>query len=257
MTGLSILGILVICFLIYRGTRRQANAARPPADTAALLQQHVSFYAALDAEAKRAFEARVKDFLSTVRITGIGTEIDDLDRVLVAAGAIIPIFGFAGWRYNNISEVLLYNDTFSKDYRTMGDERNVLGMVGDGAMNRQMILSKPSLRSSFSHQHDGHNTVIHEFTHLIDKADGAVDGVPEYLLSKPYLIPWIKEIHETIRQIKAGGANDINPYGATSDAEFFAVVSEYFFEKPEQLKEKHPELYAMLHRMYHVQDGAQ
>jgi MtfA peptidase len=252
MTGLSILGIIVIAWLIYRRSRSKKPLNTIPANTAALLQQHVSFYAQLSAADQILFQNRVKDFLSTVRITGIGVEVEELDRILVAAGAIIPIFGFKDWKYNNISEVLLYNDTFSKDYRTEGTERNVLGMVGDGAMNRQMILSKPSLRSSFQQGTDGHNTVIHEFTHLIDKADGSVDGIPEYLLSKPYIIPWVKEIHSTIRQMKTGAIDDINLYGATNDAEFFAVVSEYFFEKPEELKDKHPELYDMLQRMFNT-----
>jgi len=255
MTGLTILGIIIICFLIYKRTRKNP-AYTPPGNTTGILQQHVGFYRNLLPPQKQLFEARVKDFLAHVRITGIGVEVEDLDRILVAAGAIIPIFGFKDWKYNNISEVLLYSNTFNKeDYRTEGKDRNVLGMVGDGAMNRQMILSKPSLRSSFSSDNDGHNTVIHEFTHLLDKADGSVDGVPEYMLSKPYIIPWVKEIHDTIQEMRQGEINDINLYGATNPAEFFAVVSEYFFEKPEQLKENHPELYNMLERMFNTSPG--
>ena len=124
-------------------------------------------------------------------------------------------------------------------------------MVGDGAMNRQMILSKQSVRSSFTQEADGHNTVIHEFTHLIDKADGATDGVPEYLLDKQNMIPWLDMIHKTIAEMKRTGQSDINLYGASNQAEFFAVVSEYFFEKPQELEQNHPELYALLHQMFH------
>jgi Mlc titration factor MtfA (ptsG expression regulator) len=170
--------------------------------------------------------------------------------VLVAAGAIIPIFAFPNWRYNNISEVLLYKGTFNKEYNTDGAGRDVLGMVGDGAMRREMILSQPSLRASFRNHKDGHNTAIHEFAHLIDKADGETDGVPEYLLAQPFILPWVTRMHETIKQMRSSNHSDINIYGATNDAEFFAVVSEYFFERPTELKAHHPELYGMLEEMF-------
>jgi MtfA peptidase len=253
------IGLILLAGLIFAGYKLYKSKGKPARiperelspDARKLLTDNVAFFRELDEKQKKSFESRVADFLVSVRITGIGTNVEDLDRVLIASGAIIPIFAFAGWRYNNISEVLLYRDTFSVDYKTDGSERNILGMVGDGAMNRQMILSQPSVRSSFKDPADGHNTVIHEFVHLIDKADGATDGIPEYLLSRPYVLPWINKIHETIREMRDKGHSDINLYGATNDAEFFAVVSEYFFERPDALKTHHPELYAMLEQMFY------
>jgi Mlc titration factor MtfA (ptsG expression regulator) len=79
---------------------------------------------------------------------------------------------------------------------------------------------------------------IHEFAHLIDKADGATDGIPEYLLARPFVLPWATNMHQTVQAMKHNESNDINFYGTTNDAEFFAVVAEYFFEKPEALKNK-------------------
>jgi Mlc titration factor MtfA (ptsG expression regulator) len=90
---------------------------------------------------------------------------------------------------------------------------------------------------------------VHEFVHLLDKADGATDGVPEYMLPHDLVKPWVQYMHAAIRAIKEH-QSDINPYAATNDAEFFAVISEYFFQKPELLEEHHPELYAVLHKMY-------
>ena len=246
---ISVVVLAAAAYFFYNAMQRKTTAYTPPDDIRSILAQHVTFYNSLDAAGKATFEARVKDFLSYVTIRGVDVTVDDTDRVLVASGAIIPIFAFPDWRYNNINEVLLYKGTFSKEYSTDDGERNVLGMVGDGAMHREMILSKPSLRTSFSNDSDGHNTVIHEFAHLIDKADGATDGIPEYLLANPAIIPWVKLIHDTINEIKKG-RSDINPYGATNDAEFFAVISEYFFERPAELKEKHPGLYAMLEEMF-------
>jgi len=254
-TGLiiSIVVIIIVGIFFYRSRQKDSRNYTIPANLPQLLTEHVAFYNKLDTEKKALFESRVKDFLANVAIRGVDTPVDDTDRVLIAAGAIIPIFAFPDWRYNNLSEVLLYKDTFNKEYLTSGGERNVLGMVGDGALHREMLLSKPSLRASFQHAEDGHNTTIHEFAHLIDKADGSVDGVPEYLLSNPFIMPWISKMHETIKEMKTSHHSDINIYGATNDAEFFAVVSEYFFERPDQLKANHPELYEMLVQMFHTE----
>ena len=248
--GISIVIIIIAAVFIYRSMPRGHGAYKLPLNTGRLLVANVAFYNALDDAGKALFEARIKDFLTHVSVRGVDVVVEDLDRILVASGAIIPIFAFPDWRYNNIDEVLLYKSTFSKDYNTDGAERNVLGMVGDGAMHREMILSQPSLRESFRNQHDGRNTAIQEFSHLIDKADGEVDGVPEYLLAHPYIAPWVKLMHETINEMKQKNHSDINLYGATNDAEFFAVVSEYFFERPDELKTHHPELYAMLEQMF-------
>ncbi len=253
MISLAIAIIIVAAGIYFYRKRPTTQNNITPATTAQLLQQNVAFYQNLSPADKKLFEVRVEDFLAHVSITGIGVIVEDLDKVLVAAGAIIPIFAFPDWRYNNIDEVLLYKGTFNKEYSVDANDRDILGMVGDGAMHRQMILSKPSLRSSFANETDGHNTVIHEFVHLLDKADGSTDGIPEYLLSRPYLIPWVKQMHETITEMRTKGGSDINMYGATNDAEFFAVVSEYFFERPHQLQEHHPELFSLLQQMFHPQ----
>lgn len=214
-----------------------------------ILREKVSFYNSLSEEDKLKFETRILGFLNEVRITGISVTINDSDRVLTAASAIIPIFGFDNWKYNSINEVLIYPDAFNERFQTAGEGRHITGMVGEGAMNGTMILSKNALIQGFVNDNDKQNTAIHEFVHLIDKADGAIDGIPELLLRKQYTLPWIKLISDKIHEINQG-RSDINPYGATSQTEFLAVVSEYFFEKPSLLQKKHPGLYEMLEHMF-------
>jgi Mlc titration factor MtfA (ptsG expression regulator) len=250
MGAIVVVVLILGGWLLYSYTKKNKDNYVIPVDTRDLLLANVWFYRELDVAKKSLFESRVKDFLASVAVRGIGVAVEDIDRVLVAAGAIIPIFAFPDWRYTNISEVLLYPGNFDESFKTTGAGRNVLGMVGNGAMNRAMILSQPSLRSSFQTHTDGQNTAIHEFVHLLDKADGQVDGVPDYLLTKPAILPWISKMHETITEMKRSQAGDINIYGATNDGEFFAVVAEYFFERPEQLKERHPELFAVLEQMF-------
>jgi Mlc titration factor MtfA (ptsG expression regulator) len=252
MIGLIIIiVIIIIAYAVYADRKRRIHDYKLPANAWQLLSDNVPFYNKLNSKDKTIFEARIKDFLAHVSIRGVGVVVEDVDRMLIAAGSSMLIFSFPDCKYNNISEVLLYKDTFNREFSTKGPDRNVLGMVGDGAMHREMILTQESLRASFQNTTDAHNTVIHEFAHLIDKADGSVDGVPEYLLSQPHLQPWINLVHETIKEMRTKGHSDIDFYGATNESEFFAVVSEYFFERPDKLKERHPELYALLDEMFH------
>lgn len=218
-----------------------------------ILKEQVAFYNTLSEEEKSRFEHEVTDFLRRTRITGIDTTIDDTDKILVAASAVIPVFGFRDWHYGSITEVLIYPNSFNAGFETAGNEegneRRITGMVGTGAMNGTMILSKQALHIGFQNESDKQNTAIHEFVHLIDKTDGAIDGIPEKLLGKQYVLPWINLMAAEIKKINAN-KSDINPYGATNQSEFFAVVSEYFFERPALLQSKHPELYAMLERIF-------
>ncbi|HQY11421.1 MAG TPA: zinc-dependent peptidase [Ferruginibacter sp.] len=214
-----------------------------------ILEEQVPFYQQLPENKKGSFEERTKQFLAQVKITGVKTRVEDMDRVLIAASAIIPIFNFPGWQYRNLHEVLLYPDSFDHKFEQQGAGRNILGMVGSGALNHVMILSQFELRQAFTNKTGKNNTAIHEFVHLVDKTDGDIDGVPGALLGKKYIIPWLQLMQKEMEFIR-DERSDINPYGTTNEAEFFAVVSEYFFERPDFLKQKHPDLYALLLRIF-------
>jgi Mlc titration factor MtfA (ptsG expression regulator) len=248
-----IIAAVVIALVIYFLTRktRRSMLANPGdlVSYAALLNAQVGYYQKLDDASKQHFEKQVLEFLNDVRIEGVGTVITDVDRVLVASSAVIPIFGFPEWRYRNLTNVILYPDTFDNEFQFEGENRNIMGMVGSGYMNGQMLLSRAALTKGFSKNSGKENTAIHEFVHLLDKSDGATDGIPENLMAHEYAIPWLKLIHREMHRIEAG-KSDINPYALTNEAEFFAVVSEYFFEKPEQLQHKHPEIYQQLSRIF-------
>jgi len=239
--------LLIAMYFIFRKKRTKVTAGNQAADSgmSQLLTANVAYYQHLDHADRIKFEKLVQAFLTDVRIEGVGIEIELIDRVLIASSAVIPTFGFDYWKYQNLSSVLLYPDTFNKDFQFEGGDRSILGMVGTGYMNGQMILSRSALRQGFSISADKENTAIHEFVHLLDKSDGATDGIPENLMPHQYIIPWVKLIHQEINKIEQG-KSDINPYAITNEAEFLAVVSEYFFEKPDQFKEKHPDLYGIL-----------
>ena len=249
---ISIAAVILLFFFLFNNYKKKGKPRVWPIPESykAILAKEVPFYTQLSAENKESFEHRMQVFLAQVRITGVNTEVEDLDRVLVAASAIIPIFGFPGWEYNNLHEVLLYPDSFGDEFEQEGDHRSTLGMVGSGAMNRVMILSQHELRQSFLNKTGKTNVGIHEFVHLVDKTDGSVDGVPNLFMAHQYVLPWVQLMHQNIKEIMSD-KSDINPYGATNEAEFFAVVSEYFFERPDLLRSKHPELYELLVKIFH------
>lgn len=257
ITIIVLLALGVAAYMIFRKRKAagQVTTQTLNPDYQTLLLQHVGYYQKLTEPDRQRFESLIADFITSVRIEGVGLEVSDLDRVLVAASAVIPIFGYQEWWYTNLTNVILYPDTFNNDFQFEGDSRNIMGMVGSGYMNGQMLLSRAALHKGFSSHSGKQNTGIHEFVHLLDKSDGVTDGVPEYLLAHEYAKPWLQMMHQEISRIEKGHSSDIDPYAATNEAEFLAVVAEYFFEKPEQLQQKHPELYAQLSRLF-AQDPA-
>lgn len=249
--SLTIALITIIWF--FKDIRKRSNWKKPkglfPIKWKKILIEKVLFYNNLTDNEKKLFEFKIFEFLTNCRITGIETSVDDVDKVLVASSAIIPIFKFPNWQYLNVYEVLLYPNQFNEDFQTTGKGRPILGMVGTGYMEGKMILSKQALHYGFENESDKKNTAIHEFIHLIDKADGSIDGIPSLLLDKQYTIPWLDLIKQNIDEI-SDGKSDINPYGATKKSEFFPVISEYFFERPKLLKQKHPKLYKLLEKIF-------
>ncbi len=255
MQIIYIVPLILVLILVYLYFKKKPALVQPDSGIEKdILQQNVMFYQQLSDEEKLRFEDNVKNFLQTVAVTGIHTVVDDTDRVFVAAAAVIPIFSFKDWRYRNIHEVLLYPGSFNEDYEITGKERNVLGMVGNGPMQNQMILLKDDLRNGFLNHTGKSNTAIHEFVHLIDKADGDADGIPNILMKHGYVVPWLKRIHEEIESIRKG-KSDIDSYGATNEAEFLAVAAEYFFEQPHLLEQKHPELFKLLEEVFVKKEG--
>ncbi len=250
---ISVAVLAGVGFYAYKQFNKPALAVPKifPTEWRVILEQNVHFYQNLNQEEKKRFERKIRRFLRKVRVTGIRTEVEDLDRLLVASSAVIPLFGFPTWEYNHLHEVLIYPKHFDKNFSMEKPEQVILGMVGSGnGMDDMMILSKESLRQGFQNPTDKHNVGIHEFVHIMDKEDGEVDGIPEALTDSKYIEPWLKLMHKEMAKIKAG-KSDIDAYGATNEQEFLAVTSEYFFERPKLLEQKHPELYKLLRRIYH------
>ncbi|MEQ9402542.1 MAG: zinc-dependent peptidase [Cyclobacteriaceae bacterium] len=252
MTALYILIILVLAWLILskKGTKRAVDPNFiVPQKWKRILEMKVSFYRTLEESKKRRFEQDVQHFLSETKITGVLVEVTLEDRILVASSAVIPLFGFPAWNYSHLDEVLLYPSSFDRNFNPGNKDEVITGMVGSGAMEGKMILSKPSLHAGFDISNDKRNVGIHEFVHLFDKENGEIDGIPPGYEDKTFALPWLDFINEKSNQITAN-RSDIDGYALTNRQEFFAVAGEYFFERPQLLKKKHPKLYDHLTKTF-------
>jgi Mlc titration factor MtfA (ptsG expression regulator) len=244
-------GGLAVAVLRHRKQKREFDPALFPVGWRAILEQKVAFYAQLDVPSRRRFEQDVFRFLDRVRIEGVKTTVDITDKLLVASSAVIPVFGFPEWDYTFLDEVLIYPGHFDTNFG-IGDqpEELITGMVGSGGvMERKMILSKPALHQGFANEGDKKNVGIHEFIHLLDKEDGAIDGIPTILNQNKFALPWLELIRKKTEEI-IKGRNEIDAYGATNQTEFLAVAGEYFFERPQMLQKNHPELYDLLTKAF-------
>jgi len=225
-----------------------------PAQWEKILRAHVAFFEALDEAGKARFRQLVQIFLDEVLVTGIRTEVDDTIRVLVAASAVIPIFGFHDWEYHRLHEVLIYPDAFDDAYQSRGgSDEHILGMVGLHHLSGVMILSKPALLAGFNHQSGKQNVGVHEFVHLVEKEAGEYGLPPEV----PWMVVrhWVRYVARELARPPKHRAH-FSAYAYSNEHEFFAVLAEYFFTSPELLKRRDPILYAMLRDMFHQDTGS-
>ncbi len=217
------------------------------------INQHLSigvpFYINLDTQKQIEFQERVATFINSVNFSWVDCTFDERDQILIAASAVIPVFKFKKWEYSFLNEVIVYPKAFNRSYETEGDDRTILGMVGNGPLEGKVLLSLEAIRHGFWNSTDKLNTAIHEFVHLIDKEDGKTDGIPMALLKREEIGPWVELMRTKTQEIKTTKTG-ISTYALTNDAEFFSVVSEYFFERPKLLKKKHSELYRQLNHIY-------
>jgi hypothetical protein len=212
-----------------------------------ILEEYVPFYSLLNKKDKYVFQKKIQLFLGGVLITGVDMEIDDITRVLVAAGAVIPVFKVFDWEYTLITDVFVCPDNFNEHFPITYKEQNIVGLV---VHNKSAVyLTKESLFRGFS-KTDGNNTGIHEFMHKIDEGSGDIDGIlPPPFLSKKERSKWLQIVDHEMDRIKKSDSL-LHPYALTNRAEFIAVAAEFFFERPLEMKEHHPGLFRVMEKVF-------
>ena len=246
--GLGLVPVVAVLWVGLRGPIRRWRAAQQPLGDAhrQWIADHVALYTALGAAARTRFERDVRFILEEWRFEQVQegqpptTDVDDDLRLGVAAGAALLLHGRPDWELGPPRTILFYPDRFDDTY--FGGE----GADFDGMAHAQgpIILSAPAVREDWAHGRDGHNVVLHELAHLFDFANQFADGVPS-LLDPSSAPAWAKLVRREMQRIKIGRSL-LRSYGATNEAEFFAVAVEMFFERPEALQRRHRELYEAL-----------
>ncbi len=250
---IALLLIIYLSFIKEKKPQEVVNKVKIQEHWYTILEENVLFYQKLDAQQRLHFKKRIQSFLNDVEIVAVDFELEDLDILLVASSAVIPVFGFNNWMYPNLKTVIIYPDYFNEnlEFAAKSENKIIGGLVGNGMFENKMILSRRALHHGFLNKTDKGNTGIHEFVHLLDKLDGNIDGIPKVLIDNENLLQWLDMVHDKMEAIN-NDDSDIRNYGGTSKEEFFAVASEYFFERPKLLQRKHPDLYKMLHDCFNI-----
>lgn len=247
-----------------RDRRRRELERQPfPREWAEAVDRNVPYGRGLDPDERRRLENLIKVFVAEKNFEGCGgLAMTDEIRVTIAAQACLLLLNLRHDYYERLSSILVYPESFEFEQTEPGPggmasvtARPVLGLSSTmGAV----VLSWPdSLRGGQGHA-DGTNVVLHEFAHQLDRLDDAMDGAPPLDTAAMYR-DWARvlgrEFKRLQEEVESGAPAMISDYGATRPAEFFAVVTELFFERPLDLRREHPDLYNEFRQYYH-QDPA-
>jgi len=249
--------------------RRARVVRRPFADGwREWLRARMPLYAELSDATRLRLEPRIQVLLAEVPFVGCGgLVVSEEMRVLIAAQAALLLLE-RGFGFSALREVLLYPAHFVVDRAEPGaggvvhESRRVL--AGESWQRGQVVLAWDAVLAGAADAHDGANVVIHEFAHQLDQETGRANGAPFLGGGGSRGAParrrrqqrWAQvmnaEYRALQRRLALGESGLIDPYGATDPAEFFAVVSEVFFERPDALAEQHPALFEEMRRCYRL-----
>jgi MtfA peptidase len=237
----------------YRKWKRRRLLTREfPATWDNILHQHVPFYERLPPKLQPSFRDFLKVFLFEKRFFGAGgLEMNDLIRLVISASAIRLILRLDLSYYDHLAEIVVYPFSFvrPKDNHILLGEAHSFGTV---------VLSWPAVLHGIAHPCDGNETAIHEFAHILDRGNGWFDGTP-VLRDPSHYDSWDRVFTRHFRALQEGSLRELSvlrEYGATNEAEFFAVATESFFEKPKLMKELLPDLYEEMERFYGFDSAA-
>jgi hypothetical protein len=245
--------------------RRKLAAAPFPEAWDAILRENVPHAARLDADESRRLRAFIQIFLAEKTFEGCGGfELTDEVRVTIAAQAGLLVLGLPHTYYRNVQTILVYPSTVVTPERPLGSfevptapRSSGIPILGESQLHGPVILVWDAVRRSARHPEQGHDVVYHEFAHKLDTLDGAADGTPP--LDRAFTRRWIAVCEPAFLRLRERAARNehtfLDAYGATNEAEFFAVATEYFFDRPQGMEREEPELYGLL-RDFYRQDPA-
>ncbi|MDJ0677829.1 MAG: zinc-dependent peptidase [Calothrix sp. MO_167.B42] len=260
ITVLIVTWILISPILTKQRHKRIKNLPFPPLWNA-IITNNLPIYPRLSPSERRRLQGHIQVFLKSKQFIGCqGFQVTEEIKVIVAAIACLLLLNERGKYFPRLRSILIYpttyfvNETIAASDYVVEEKRTA--RLGESWTNDQLVLSWEQVEQDTHNWQDGHNVVLHEFAHQLDQEDGKAQGVPILKSNSDYQV-WAEVMTAAYQQLCHDVERDkktvINSYGATNPAEFFAVATETFFEKPQQLFKKHQNLYELLQRYYQVE----
>lgn len=247
-------------FGFFKRRRRRNLRAQPiPSAWRSTLAANFPVFRRLPPEDQAELLRHMQVFLAEKRFEGCGgLELTDEIRLTIAAQACLLLLHRETDYYPQLSTILVYPSTYLVD-----EERHLEGPIWEvgeeyrlghtGHRLGVIVLAWDAAKRGALHPADGQNVVLHEFAHQLDFEDYATDGAPALATRAEYLA-WARVMSSEFKALQAaeeaGTPTLLDTYGATNPAEFFAVATEAFFERPRALRIRHPELYAELAKFF-------
>lgn len=260
---LSVLTLVVLAAVFlppyWRGYQRRLIQQQPfPAAWRQILKRRMPYFRALPADLQLQLKKLIQVFIAEKHFIGCADlVVTDEMKVTIAAQACLLLLNKPAHYYPKLKQILIYPAAFVVPTQ----QSDAAGVVSETAQVRlgeswqtgQIVLSWVDTLTGAAICNDGHNLVIHEFAHQLDQLKGQATGAPELRSPQAYQ-QWSSvlssEFAQLQRQLAAGIPTLFDPYAATNPAEFFAVISEVFFEQPELFNQQHPALYQQLKSFY-------
>lgn len=261
---ISLVVFSLISYVVFRPKwlefKRNKIKKRPfPNSWREILKRNLPYFYSMPADIQLQLKQHLMVFLQEKQFFGFeGVQIDDEIRVTIAAQACLLLLNRKANYYPKLKSIYVYPAAFV----TKHESRDAAGVLqnkprvlsGESWELGKVILSWKDSKHGARTFNDGHNVVIHEFAHQLDQETGLANGAP-FLKSKANRC-WShvlsSEFEKLQHKAQLGQATLLDHYGATNPAEFFAVASEVFFERPKEMKNQHSDLYDQLQGFYQV-----
>ncbi|WP_150911175.1 M90 family metallopeptidase [Marinobacter halotolerans] len=253
----AVIGFSVFYLFFYRGWRRDRQLQEPfPESWRQLLESRVPLYSRLPIDLRNQLDQHVQLFLAEKSFYGCdGFEVDDTVRLTVAGHACLLIVARNFSDFDEVNSILVYPDTYRvREVESDGlvvSESNQI-RAGEASSRGQVVLAWTECEEGAVDPKGHHNVILHEFAHQLDYLDGTADGAPP--LSGEQAQQWQKTMTHAYEHLRHSLRHHqkpwLDPYGATEPAEFFAVLTEAFFQQPDHLKQEQPQVYKLLCDFY-------
>ena len=250
----------LVIFALLKQRRRRRLQARPfPKCWLETLERNAPFFRRLSINDQAELLGHIQVFLVEKGFEGCdGLEITDEVRITIAAQACLLLLHRKTDYFPRLLTILVYPSTYVAEERRhvhgyVWQEGKIARLGETGRCLDALVLAWDAVRSGAADPSDGKNVVLHEFAHQLDYENYAEDGAPA-LETRDQQLSWQEVMRTEFASLRAAEETGIptllDTYGATNPAEFFAVSTEAFFERPCALRTRHPKLYAELQRYF-------